>query len=139
MRKFDVTQFDSIRRKRGMEAMSGAHIIPNIQVLSGKASIGTAYVRQSEQHFHVANPLDYALQRNPLAMSLGCKEVTDLVVPERALYSTQNNIHNNQRPHYGNQRGDPRGLAYQPIHPVNNPLLKKTNNFYSWLPNPLSN
>lgn len=137
MRKFDISQFDSIKKKRGMEAMSGAHVLPNMQPLSSKVSIGTIYVKPSEQQFHVANPLDYALQRNPLAMSLGCKEVTDLVVPERGLYSTQNNIHTNQRPHFGNQRGDPRGIAYQPIHPVNNPLLQKTNNFYSYLPNPL--
>ena len=135
MRRFSPSE--QIKEKSGVEKTNGAANMPRFQALSSMVSIGTIEVKPRKQLFHVANALDNVLQRSPLSLSLGCKEIQDLVKPERALYGIRNNHHMNNRIHFGSQRGDPKGLAYDKIYPINTPLLVKSDTFFSYLKTPI--
>ena len=137
MRRFNISQDQSIQPKRGIRGSMGANELPNNQIVSPLMSIGAIDPKPSKQQFHVASPMEYSLERPRNLASLQCKEVIDIVRPELAMYGIRNNHHYTCRPHVGNQRGDKKGLAYDPVYPVNNPLLKKTDTFFPYLQTPI--
>jgi hypothetical protein len=135
MRRFNLSETQI--RQKGVEKTNGALNIPNFQPLSSSMSIGKVKAEPVEQDFYVASPFDYNLERTRLAQSLQCKDVPDLVIPEIELPGVVNSLHYFQKPNIGNQRGDPRGLAYDPVYPTHTPLLKPADTFFAYLPSKL--
>jgi hypothetical protein len=137
MRRFNQSQDQSIEPKSGIRSSYGANNLPRYQALSPMVSIGTVRPKPTPQIFHVASPMEYSLERPRQLASLQCKEVIDLVRPELAMYGIRNNARYTCRPNIGGMRGDSKGLASDPIYPVNNPLLQKTDSFFAYLQTPL--
>ena len=136
MRRFNAGETQ--KRQKGVANTNCAANMPNFQPLSSKVSIGTIDVFPTKQVFYVNTPFNDAMERTVLAQSLQCKEVGDLVAPETKLGGVLNNLrYKGCKPLFGGQRGDPKGLNYDKMYPIDTPLLQQTDSFFSYLKSPI--
>ena len=130
---------DQIRLKGVEKTTNCMNNLPGFQAISELASVGTINPIPNKREFYVATPFHYALERSPLCISLSCKEVQDLTIPDLELIGINNNMHYTSKPIVGGQRGDPKtSLGYDSIYPTNTPLLKKRDTFFAFLNSPLN-
>jgi hypothetical protein len=129
--------------------------------LSQSKEKGTASTWVSHLHFHLETPFTSEniqvgnvkqnisgirdapgviacdVYRPQMLESLACKDLNQLYAGDQRIHGQYNSHLPNQLV-TGNQRGDDKGLAYDPIYPVNTPLEKTPNTFYPWMDSPLS-
>lgn len=119
----------------------GSDIVPSFKTGDNTIRQNAPLAPLGKQVVDVARQLHSIPQRDQLTQSKPCKEVNDTKKRLRRGndISFSKGIRFNAVPKYGHQRNDPHGLAYDPFHPTDTPLMQKADSFFAGMQNPLGN